>query len=124
MEADTKEMAQIPGRIEQFERIKYNTAKGALYTALNAMGAGNRLILTEKYYTKNHQSNSDYKIAALKNMPVSHYRAMLREAQEEVCIFFGPLDQQIDAEYEERLQQERENRIQKRVDHIAKRWSC
>ena len=124
MEADTKEMAQIPGRIEQFERIKYKTAKGALYTALNAVGAGNRLILTEKYYTKNHQSNSDYKIAALKNMPVSHYRAMLREAQEEVCIFFVPLDQQIDAEYEERLQQERENRNQKRVDHIAKRWSC
>ena len=122
MEADTKEMAQIPGRIEQFERIKYKTAKGALYTALNAMGAGNRLILTEKYYTKNHQSNSDYKIAALKNMPVSHYRAMLREAQ--VCIFFGPLDQQIEREFEERLQQERESRNQKCVDHIAKRWSC
>ena len=96
----------------------------ALYTALNAISVENRQILTEKYYTKNHQSNSDYKIAALKNMPVSHYRAMLREAQEEVCIFFGPLDQQIDAEYEERLQQERENRNQKRVDHIAKRWSC
>ena len=124
MEADTKEMAQIPGRIEQFERIKYKTAKGALYTALNAVGAGNRLILTEKYYTKNHQSNSDYKIAALKNMPVSHYRAMLREAQEEVCIFFGPLDQQIEREFKERLQQERESRNQKCVDHIAKRWSC
>ena len=89
METDSEEMAQIQGRIEQFERIKYKTAKGALYTALNAMGAGNRLILTEKYYTKNHQSNSDYKMATLKNMPVSHYRAMLREAQEEFCIFFG-----------------------------------
>ena len=124
MEADTKEMAQIPGRIEQFERINFNSVNGVLYTALNAVGAGNRLILTEKYYTKNHQSNSDYKIAALKNMPVSHYRAMLREAQEEVCIFFGPLDQQIEREFKERLQQERESRNQKCVDHIAKRWSC
>jgi hypothetical protein len=49
---------------------------------------------------------------------------MLREAQEEFCIFFGPLDQQIEREFEERLQQERESRNQKRVDHIAKRWSC
>lgn len=96
----------------------------ALYTALNAISVENRQILTEKYYTKNHQSNSDYKMATLKNMPVSHYRAMLREAQEEFCIFFGPLDQQIEREFEERLQQERENRNQKRVDHIAKRWSC
>ena len=113
MEADTKEMAQIIGRIEQFERIKDTTAKGALYTALNAISVENRQILTEKYYTKNHQSNSDYKMATLKNMPVSHYRAMLREAQEEFCIFFGPLDQQIEREFEERLQQERENRNQK-----------
>ena len=96
----------------------------ALYTALNAISVENRQILTEKYYTKNHQSNSDYKMAALKNMPVSHYRAMLREAQEEFCIFFGPLDQQIEREFEERLQQERESRNQKCVDHIAKRWSC
>lgn len=85
----------------------------ALYTALNAMSVENRQILTEKYYTKNHQSNNDYKMADLKNMPVSHYRAMLREAQEEFCIFFGPLDQQIEREFEERLQQERENRNQK-----------
>jgi hypothetical protein len=94
----------------------------ALYAALNAMSAENRLILAEKYYTKNHQSNSDYKMAALKNMPVSHYRAMLYEAQKEFCQYFHPLDKKIvDAEFEERLQKEQQ-RNQKYLDYISKRW--
>ena len=93
----------------------------ALYTALNAMSTENRLILTEKYYTKNHLSNSDYKIAALKNMPVSHYRAMLFKAQMEFCRYFQPLDKEIDdEEYERRLQKERK-RIQLHLDYISKR---
>ena len=88
------------------------------------MGAVNRLILTEKYYTKNHQSNSDYKMAALKGMPVSHYRAMLYEAQMEFCQYFGPLDRQIEMEFEERLQQDWERKNQKRLDYISERWPC
>lgn len=32
VETDSEEMAQIQGRIEQFERIKYKTAKGLIYS--------------------------------------------------------------------------------------------
>lgn len=94
----------------------------ALYIALKAMNAEKRMILAEKYYTKNHQSNSDYKMAALKNMPVSHYRAMLYDAQMEFCRYFQPLDKEIDdEEYERRLQKERK-RNQLYLDYISKRW--
>ena len=94
----------------------------ALYTALNAMSVENRLILTEKYYTKNHQSNSDYKMATLKGMPVSHYRGMLYEAQMEFCQYFQPLDKEIDDQDEERRLQKERNRNQLHLDYISKRW--
>jgi hypothetical protein len=88
------------------------------------MSAENRMILAEKYYTKNHQSNSDCKMAALRNMPVSHYRSMLYDAQMEFCKYFQPLDKEIDdEEYERRLQKERK-RSQLHLDYISKRWPC
>lgn len=79
------------------------------------------MILAEKYYTKN-QSNSDYKMAVIKNMPVSHYQGDAIDAQMEFCRYFQPLDKEIDdEEYERRLQGEKKSAIRLYFQALAMR---
>ena len=65
MEADTKEMAQIPGRIEQFKRIKYKTAKGIIYSpkryGRRKSADFNREILYKKSSIKQRLQNGRFK---------------------------------------------------------------
>lgn len=72
----------------------------ALYTALSAMSAENRLILAEKYFTKKNKTSGIAKLARSNGVPLSQYQKMLLDAQREFCKYFCPLDQQIDAENE------------------------
>lgn len=75
----------------------------ALYTALSAMSAENRLILAEKYFTKKNKTSGIFKLARAKGVPLPQYQKMLLDAQKEFCKYFCPLDQQLDVENQKEM---------------------
>ena len=73
-----------------------------LYQALSAISEENRLILAEKYYTRNQISISDLRMAQIKKMKLKDYQEILKAAQAEFCAHYNPLDEQLKADYEEK----------------------
>ena len=61
------------GGLSDFEQKRVK----ALYTALSAMSAENRLILAEKYFTKKNKTSGIAKFARAKGVPLPQYQAML-----------------------------------------------
>ncbi|SFE37463.1 hypothetical protein [Trichococcus pasteurii] len=75
------------------------------------MSEENRLILAEKYYTRNQISISDLRMAQIKKMKLKDYQKILRAAQAEFCTHYNPLDKLLIEEYENKRRQEQERRI-------------